>query len=129
MPPRRRQSACIRETTSQAFELQVVRIVAGEIGVDADQDDGSTGRYEAAGDQLLADQATGRVDVLADVGADRDDAPINRQLARGLVAIGGREDRRAWAQRREAARGATATGDGDDRVGVAAVGKRDGRLA
>ena len=61
--------------------------------------------------------------------AQRNDAPIQRQTARRVLALGGGEDRRARPQRRQRAGGFAAARDGDDRLRRAAIGQRHGRFA
>ena len=70
----------------EPLDFQVVGVGARQIGIDADEHDRRAGGDEPARDELLADQRAGRVHVLADVGADRHDAPVERQPPRGVVA-------------------------------------------
>ena len=91
--------------------------------------DCAPGGDEPALDELRADARAGRVEVVADRHAQRHHAPVERQPARGLVAFGRRDDRRARAQRRQAPRRAAAARDRDDGLRVAAIGQRDRRLA
>src|SRR6185503_14296093 len=76
-------------TGSQALDLQVVGVVAGEVGADAHENRRGAGRDEAALDELYSEPRAGRVEVVADFRTERHDAPVEGQSARGLLALGG----------------------------------------
>src|SRR6266849_3170903 len=114
---------------SQPLNLEVVRVVAGQVGADAHQHDHGSGADETARDELLPDERAGGIDVLADVGAQRHDAPVDGEPPRGVVAIGGRDDGRARPEGRQPPGGAAAARDRDERLRIAAIGERHRRLA
>src|SRR5437773_1028036 len=72
---------------SQALNLQVVGVEAGQVGADAHQHRHGSGADETARDELLPDERAGGIDVLADFRAQRDNAPVDGEPPRGVVAI------------------------------------------
>src|SRR5439155_7142881 len=118
-----RRSWC-SEWASESLNFEVVRVVAAEIGADADEDGAAASRDEPAFDQLHADPRARLVEVVAKRDAQRNDAPVEREPARRIAALGGGDDRRARSKRRQSARSRTAASHGNDRLGVAAIRQR-----
>ena len=127
---RRRRWSCSGRRASEPLNLEVVGVgVASRSGLML------TNTTAAPAPRARAPRAARPISVPADPrvspmsSADGHHAPVQGEPARRVVAIGGRENRRARAERRQPPRRAAAARDGHDGLGVAAVGERDRRLA
>ena len=80
-----------------AIKFEEIRAAPGEVLVDADKNDLTARRDEPQAPELASNRRTRFVDVLAERGHNRRDAPVQHQATGDDVGICRRENPRLWA--------------------------------